>query len=294
MIASVASFQDYVRRHEDRRELTTRLLREPGKPTLEFIEARPRGEPVGAPLLFLHGAFCGAWSWAEIFLPFFARRGRHVGALSLRGHGIGKNLLHLGAATLSDYVADARRAFAEFPEPPVVVGHSLGGLLAQMLIGRVPMRALVLLASLPPEGLFFESPRLILADPHIWLEALTAAVGLSQPTAALVAAELLFSDGLPRERVRRYAALMTPEAPRALAEAHVPGPVPPAFVFGVPTLVVAGTKDRLVSQASTWRTAFYHGGQHETADAQGHFLMLDPGAEMVARGIIDWLERRGV
>src|SRR5215218_4930356 len=247
MIASVASFKDYAHRHEGRGDLITRLLRQPGGPALEFIEARPRGKPIGAPVLFLHGAFCGAWSWAEIFLPFFARRGRHVGALSLRGHGAG-NPLDLGTATLSDYVADVRRAFAEFSEPPVVVGHSLGGLLAQMLIGRVPMRALVLLASLPPEGLFFESPRLILTDPHIWLEAMTAAIGLSQPTAALVAAELLFSDGLPRERVRRYAALMTPEAPRALVEAHVPGPVPPAIFFAVPTLEVAGTKDRLISQ----------------------------------------------
>ena len=110
----------------------------------------------------------------------------------------------------------------------------------------------------------------------------------------MAAAELLFSEGLPRERVRRYAAMMTPEAPRALAEAHFPWPVPPAFFFGIPTLVVGGTRDRLVSQISTWRTAIYHGARHEIADGQGHFPMLDPGAEAVARSIIDWLERRSV
>src|SRR3954464_14217098 len=129
MAASIVSFTDYAHHPGMKGELLSRHLRQPRGPALEFIEARPRGKPAGAPLLFLHGAFCGAWSWAEIFLPFFARRARHVGALSLRGHGTRKNLLHLGAATLSDYVADARRAFAEFPEPPVVVGHSLGGLL---------------------------------------------------------------------------------------------------------------------------------------------------------------------
>ena len=245
-------------------------------------------------MLFLHGAFCGAWSWAEIFLPFFARRGRHAGALSLRGHGAGDDRRRMGTATLSDYMADVQRAFAEFPEPPVVVGHSLGGLLAQMLIGRVEMRALVLLASLPPEGLFFESPRLIVTDPHIWLEAVAAAVGLTKTPIALAAAELLFAEDVPRGRVRRYAALMTPEAPRALAEAHFPWPVPSAMFFGIPALVVGGTKDRLVWQISTWRTAVYHGAAHETAENQGHFLMLDPGAETVARSILDWLERQGV
>ncbi len=275
-------------------ELLSRHLRQPGGPTLEFIEARPRGELAGAPVLFLHGAFCGAWSWAEAFLPFFARRGRHAGALSLRGHGAGDDRRRMGTATLSDYMADVQRAFAEFPEPPVVVGHSLGGLLAQMLIGRVEMRALVLLASLPPEGLFFESPRLIVTDPHIWLEAVAAAVGLTKTPIALAAAELLFAEDVPRGRVRRYAALMTPEAPRALAEAHFPWPVPSAMFFGIPALVVGGTKDRLVWQISTWRTAVYHGAAHETAENQGHFLMLDPGAETVARSILDWLERQGV
>jgi pimeloyl-ACP methyl ester carboxylesterase len=293
MVAAITSLTDYAPRF-GAENMITRCLRQPGGPPLEFIEARPKGEPVGAPVLFLHGAFCGAWSWSEIFLPFFARRGRHVGALSLRGHNTGGNLYRLSTATLSDYLADARRAFGEFSEPPVVIGHSLGGLLAQMLIGRVEMRALILLASLPPEGLFLESPRLIVTDPHIWLEAVTAAAGLARQPMALAAAELLFSEGLPREHVRRYAAMMTPEAPRALFEAHFPGPVPSAFFFGVPTLVVGGTRDRLISQASTWRTAVYHGAQHEIANGQGHFPMLDPGAETVARNILDWLERRSV
>ena len=292
MGASVISLKDYAHRFGPEKT-TTRQLRRAVGPVLEFIEARPRGERVGAPVLFLHGAFCGAWSWAEIFLLFFARRGRHVGAVSLRGHGGGDRRL-LSTATLSDYLADARRAFAEFSEPPVVIAHSLGGLLAQMLIGRVAMRALVLLGSLPPEGLLFESPRLALTDPHIWLEAVTAAVGLTKPPIVMATAEVLFSEGLPRERVRRYAAMMTPEAPRALVEAHLPGPVLPAFPLGIPALVVGGTRDRLVWQVSAWRTALYHGAEHGTAEGQGHFLMLDLGAETVARRVLDWLERRGV
>ena len=291
-MASVISLKDYAHRpHAER--MTVRQLRQPVGPVLEFIEASPRGERVGAPVLFLHGAFCGAWSWAEIFLPFFARRGRHAGAVSLRGHGAGGDRRFLSTATLSDYLTDARRAFAEFPEPPVVIAHSLGGLLAQMLIGRVRMRALVLLGSLPPEGLFFESPRLALTDTRIWLEALTASAGISKPPIVMATAELLFSEGLPRECVRRYAAMMTPEAPRALAEAHLPGPVLSAFLFGIPTLVVGGAKDRLIWPVSTWRTALYHGAGYELAADQGHFMMLDPGAETVARRVLDWLERWG-
>ncbi len=54
----------------------TRMLARPGAPALEWIEARPGGKAQGAPLLFVHGAFGGAWIWGEIFLPHLARRGR--------------------------------------------------------------------------------------------------------------------------------------------------------------------------------------------------------------------------
>ncbi len=41
----------------------------------------------GPPLLFIHGAWHGAWCWDEHFLDFFANNGFHAVALSLRGHG---------------------------------------------------------------------------------------------------------------------------------------------------------------------------------------------------------------
>ncbi|HEX2265028.1 MAG TPA: alpha/beta fold hydrolase, partial [Solirubrobacterales bacterium] len=219
-------------------------------------------------------------------------RGGGAAAVSLRGHGGSDGHADLRMATLDDYLADVRRAFAEFDEPPVVVAHSLGGLLAQMLIGRERMRGMALLASLPPEGLMLESPRLALTDPLIWLEAFMGTLADAQLPIEAAAHQILFSEGLPRERVARYAAMMTPEAPRVLAEAHLPRPMPSALLYGLPALVIGGADDRLVWRASTLRTALYHGAAHRTAPGMGHFMMLDIGAEEVARLILDWLEER--
>ena len=273
--------------------LGARMLARPDAPALEFIEAEPPTGRAGAPILFVHGAFAGAWMWREVFMPFFARRGRASAAVSLRGHGASEGRAALREARLSDLRDDLSRAFAEFPEPPVVVAHSLGGLLAQQLLGWTRMRALVLLGSLPPEGLMLESPRLAVTDPHIWLEAVTGSIAHSRRTVGLAAHEILFSERLPPEKAARYAAMMTPEAPRALVDAHVPGPIIPALLAGVPTLVVGGDRDRLVWRVSTLRTALYHGAEHRTAEGMGHFLQLDPGAEDVARGVLDWLDDRG-
>jgi len=87
---------------------------------------------------------------------------------------------------------------------------------------------------------------------------------------------------------------MTPESPRVLADAHFPMPITPAFIFSVPTLVVCGTEDRLVWQGSSLRTAVYHGAEHLTAPGQGHFLQLDVGAELVARDVLQWIDRTGL
>jgi pimeloyl-ACP methyl ester carboxylesterase len=83
---------------------------------------------------------------------------------------------------------------------------------------------------------------------------------------------------------------MVPESARALLEAHAPGPIVPAILHGIPTLVVGGDLDRLVWAPSAIRTALYHGGLYRVVAGMGHFLQLDPGAEAVARDVLDWIE----
>src|SRR3954471_7624607 len=95
--------------------IRTRLLaRRDGAPRLEFLEAAPEGRASGAPILFLHGAFGGAWMWREIFMPYFVRRGRAVAAFSLRAHGGSAGRAERRDTRLSDYLEDVLRAFAEF------------------------------------------------------------------------------------------------------------------------------------------------------------------------------------
>ncbi|WP_372422282.1 alpha/beta fold hydrolase [Salinarimonas chemoclinalis] len=276
----------------------TRVVPRPDGPALEFVETAPDRPRVGAPLLLIHGAFGGAWMWAEHLGPFLARRGRASLALSLRGHGGSEGRDRLRETTLEDYLADVRFALERMPQAPVVVAHSLGGLLAQRLIGRAQMRGLALVCSLPPEGLATVNLRTALTEPVVWLDAfLGAAAPRAEALAGAIAGEartLLFSEGLPPARARRYAAMMTPEAPRALGAANVPGPILSAFLTRLPTLVVGAAQDRLVWRACTLRTAFYHAARHETLDPSGHFPMLDVCADTLGRRLVDWLEAEGL
>jgi pimeloyl-ACP methyl ester carboxylesterase len=54
---------------------------------LEIISRYPENRTRATPLLFVHGAFMGAWVWAETVLPYMAQHGYEAHAVSLRGHG---------------------------------------------------------------------------------------------------------------------------------------------------------------------------------------------------------------
>lgn len=127
--------------------LTTGTIAGPaGRLGLRRMEAegRKRGE-----LLFVHGAWSSSWYWEEHFMPFFADAGFDVVALNLRGHGDSEGRLRL--ATINGYVDDVAAVAATLTNP-VIVGHSMGGLIAQHYAVRHPVRGLALLASVPPWG----------------------------------------------------------------------------------------------------------------------------------------------
>ncbi|HYN38889.1 MAG TPA: alpha/beta fold hydrolase, partial [Rhodospirillales bacterium] len=119
---------------------------------LEVISRKPKGRARPTPLLFVHGAYGGAWVWEQHYLPWFAERGWEAHALSLRGHGESEGAEKVRFARLRDYVADVEQVLAEISPAPVLIGHSLGGMIVQKLLHSTTVPAAVLMASAPPHG----------------------------------------------------------------------------------------------------------------------------------------------
>ena len=274
--------------HDDR--VTTRLLPSCGSaPALEFLEIKPGGETLGAPILCLHGAFDGAWMWREIFLGSIADHGRAAAAISVRGHGKSGGRADLPSATLADYIQDIQCAFREFSEPPIVIAHSLGALIAQRLLGKERMRALVLLTPMTPEGMCFVSPQLLAIMPAIWPEMIDGFFGSRRPPLTRVA-DLIFPTRLSPTDLDRHVSKMVIESAQVMFDAHVPSATMPAFMCGVPTLVISGADDPIVSWESAARTALYHGAKHIVASDAGHLLHVEQGAERIAHAVLHWLD----
>ena len=120
---------------------------------LEIIEATPPKVRGARPLLFVHGAFIGAWCWAEHFLPYFAKHGFRACAVSLSGHGRSPGRERLDWLSIADYVNDLEQAVSRVGGDPILIGHSMGGFVVQKYLERASAPGVVLMASVPPQGL---------------------------------------------------------------------------------------------------------------------------------------------
>jgi pimeloyl-ACP methyl ester carboxylesterase len=241
------------------------------------------------PVLLIHGAFAGAWMWEGAFLGSMTEAGLSVSALD-RGDVDGRLS---GSSPETSYQSIIARAVMRCPIPPILVTHSLGALLAQRLLGRMKISALVMLAPVPPEGMLFETPLLFATQPALW-HGLWNFLNGKRQSAFQSMVDIVFSRQVEATEINRGTAKMVFESPATVFDAHLPLPVMPAFCVGVPALVIAGAEDKLISRLASVRTALYHGAEYRNEDMLGHFMQIGPGAQRTADFVVDWLKRTGL
>lgn len=249
------------------------------------------------PVVLLHGMWSTGRTLASVQAALDGR-GYPVLAPTLPLHPAQASgeLAALGQLSLLDYACflEGKIREARLPAPPVLVGHSMGGLLAQMLAARMPVRALVLLAPAPPGGISvvrwsnWWSTRYVFARPGFWRRAQVppdaiADSALFQCVAPERRGEL--RAGLVRESGRAWAEIVLWWADRRRA-ARVD-----ASAVACPILVAAGDKDRVIPCAVARRVADrYAGAEMLVLPGRGHWFFEEPGADEVFARIGSWLD----
>lgn len=244
----------------------------------------------------IHGAFCGDWAF-EAWRPLFAVRNFDVITPRLRHHGAGDSAgSEIGVTGMRDYAGDLEKLIDRIGEWPVVIGHSLGGLLALMLAARRRVRALVLLAPSPPWGILPSTPFEFMSAQALFLEGAFWRSALA-PKRWIANAHAL--DRLPPHQRDAVFARLVPESGRAMFET-LHWPLDPnrstwvdARAVTCPILCVAGALDRISPPATVRRIARRYGGRArlEIIPNHSHWLPGEPGWEAIAAGTLDWLEQ---
>jgi non-heme chloroperoxidase len=245
-----------------------------------------------APLLFVHGAFAGAWMWADHFLPWFAGQGYASYALSLRGHGESEGGDDLDTLSIADYVEDTEVAAAWLAETygssPALIGHSMGGFVIQKHLERNRAPAAALLCAVPPQGLLLSQFNLFAQKPGLLMELNR---GLSGEDARIdVVREALFGQPVEHELLERFRGRMQAESIRAVWDMSVFNlPMLPAELRP-PLLVIGAEKDVLVPPFLVEATARTYGLEAHIFKGMGHAVTHERDWPRVAGRLKHWLD----
>ena len=253
---------------------------------LTIAVARPARTQARArpPILFVHGMFGGAW-YFERYQRFFAERGYSSHALNLRGHHDSRAVADLGRVSVEDYVEDARTVARDLGRP-IVIGHSMGGLIAQKLAEADAVAAAVLVAAAPPRWITPATPLLLRKQlKHSWR------ILRQKPVSGAPEDHLELSlNRLPPDEAVMALSRLVPESGRAALQLSLSTVAVDERKVRCPMLGVVGLDDRFIVPRVMRSIARKYDMRLVELPGYAHFIITEPGWEKPAGTIADWLD----
>jgi alpha-beta hydrolase superfamily lysophospholipase len=256
------------------------------------------------PLILIHGAWLSAHSWAN-YADYFGKRGFAVSAPEWpRKHGDVEEMRASAEASaglgVQEIIDHYETLIRDLDQPPVLIGHSYGGLFVELLLDRGIARAGVAMSPAPPKG--------ILALPFSTLKAGAPALAHPSKRHGVVTLTLeeftyafvnTFSE---EEAVAAYERYAVPETGQIFYEAgfanfhlHPPTEVHFKNEDRAPLLIVGASDDHTVpASLSKAQYKRYERSPARTDylefDGRPHLHMVAPDWREVAARIDSWLD----
>jgi pimeloyl-ACP methyl ester carboxylesterase len=244
----------------------------------------------GRPLLFVHGAWHGSWCWEENFVPYFSKLGFACHTFDFRGHGQSEGKDSLNNYRISDYVEDLGDVVAGIKQTPVLIAHSMGGLVAQKYAQDHEVAGLALLAPVPISGVGYGYGR---AHPVPFLKFLLTRKGKAMIDGDKLARSLFFSQGIPDDLFKRYYQELQDESYGALLDTGKGIEWKP-LMGRPPLLIIEAGRDAVIPRGRLEATARMYGSETARLDDLAHDVMIDLGWVKAAEAVESWLDKNGL
>ena len=250
------------------------------------------------PIVFLHGTNAGPWTMAP-FRDYFQQHGFECHSPTYRFHDLPdseERTEALKGVSIKDYVDDIADFIKTLDKRPIVVGHSLGGLIAQLLSGRGLIEAGVLINSsiingtLPTTEMERALGKGFMSAGRFWEEApgqdfeLLAAYGLNT---------------MPAEQQHEICDRLSTESGNVLYELFfwmydVNQTTLVDFTLAqAPLLFLSGSEDKVVPPTTSRTMADRYGDLASFVEIEGrcHYMQLEDGWEDLARQSVEWIDQ---
>jgi pimeloyl-ACP methyl ester carboxylesterase len=249
-------------------------------------------------IMMIHGMWCGDWVW-DNYKKFFESKGYRCITPTLRYHDNKYRQApdnRIGTTSLLDYAEDLENEIYKLDQKPILMGHSMGGLIAQMLGSRGLSKALVLLTPASPKGIIalrfsvMKSFWSATTKPGFWRKPMLQTFD-----------EAVYSmmQLLPNEEQKNVYERLVPESGRAAFEIgywpldrRSASKVDSAKIT-CPTLVIAGGHDKITPPSVVHKVADKYSAAttfKEFPD-HAHWVIGEPGWKDVAEYSSDWLNQ---
>ncbi len=256
-------------------------------------------------IVFIHGAWVTPGCW-DNFISFFSVRGYECVAPAWPGKEapIAEQQAHpnpsLAGMGIRDIVAHYEEIIHTLPEPPILIGHSFGGLITQILLGRGLGEAGVAISPAPPKGVPpYAYPSLFFSNAHVLLKPCGWRKIVRWPFKQFART---FAPSLPEKTLHEvHAGFIVPETGRiffeaALAPFHSATKVDFNNKSRAPLLIVAGGDDLIVPPGLNRANYLKQkaGGaptEYKEFPGKAHALIVMEGWEEIAEYCAVWLEK---
>ncbi|MXV15737.1 alpha/beta hydrolase [Hufsiella ginkgonis] len=252
-------------------------------------------------IVFIHGMFQNPKSW-EKWTNYFSEKGYRCLAPAWPLHsGEPRDLREnppagLGDLRLNDVVGEIEKVILGLNEKPIVIGHSVGGLIVQLLVNREMVSAGVAINSVAPNAMLdfdwgFLKNSAMIANPlkgnepfYMDLENFHAS----------------FCNTMTLEETREpYGQYATHDSRNVLRDCMGEAGQLDTELPHVPLLFVAGEKDEIIPNTLNEKNFKAYTDEASVTSFKefanrGHFICGQPGWAEVAEYTCTWLEQHAV
>jgi non-heme chloroperoxidase len=247
-------------------------------------------------IVMIHGMFVGPWCW-DSYRKYFEQRGYRVITPTLRYHDLplssppNPGLMETG---IRDYVADVEKEIRTLDQKPIIIGHSMGGLIAQILACKGLARSTILIAPAVPRGI---NPISWTGIKSFWINRQRFGHWREPLRPTFEGAAYSSLHLLPPDEQKKVFDKFTYESPRAAWEIgfwyfdrHKSTDVDESKV-NCPILTIVGTEDRLTPPgvARKIHNKYKSVSTYREFNRHSHFIIAEPGWEESASSIEAWI-----
>lgn len=243
-------------------------------------------------IVMIHGMWGGAWYWGN-FKHYFEKRGYQCHTPTLRYHDIDpkeKPNPALGTTSLLDYAQDIEEYIRNLNDEPILMGHSMGALLAQMLGARRLSKGLILLSPAAPKDIMalkfsiIKSFWFMLSRWAFWRNPFR--LSLDEAVYSMIH---LLPENDQRATYKRFvyeSGKVATELAFRLKTLQVD-----ESKITCPVLIVCGSDDRITpsSVAKKIASKYKAVSAYKEFDNHAHWIIGEPGWQKIAEFIHEWL-----